>query len=214
MNREWFTDYAEHAVRVINIETHWLELRGWITKNGRHILIGDAEGGGGSSGGAGKRIDKSAKNGIIKSGAVSGALSPVSKEAQAHAEQYYESVRKMKTDVKNISNNTGFSESDILQIKNHVFIEEHDLGGDIPERFYPNYAMAQSWQRLIDGKNIQKHDITLLHHEKMESDLMKKGLSQLKAHRISEKKYNYAKESREYYAEVNKHSNRTKKNRS
>lgn len=214
MNREWFTDYAEHAVRVINIETHWLELRGWITKNGRHILIGDAEGGGGSSGGAGKRIDKSAKNGIIKSGAVSGALSPVSKEAQAHAEQYYESVRKMKTDVKNISNNTGFSESDILQIKNHVFIEEHDLGGDIPERFYPNYAMAQSWQRLIDGKNIKKHDITLLHHEKMESDLMKKGLSQLKAHRISEKKYNYAKESREYYAEVNKHSNRTKKNRS
>ena len=214
MNREWFTDYAEHAVRVINIETRWLELRGWITKNGRHILIGDDEGGGGSSGGAGKRIDKSAKNGIIKSGTVSGALSPVSKEAQAHAEQYYESVRKMKTDVKNISNNTGFSESDILQIKNHVFIEEHDLGGDIPERFYPNYAMAQSWQRLIDGKNIQKHDITLLHHEKMESDLMKKGLSQLKAHRISEKKYNYAKESREYYAEVNKHSNRTKKNRS
>lgn len=142
---------------------------------------------------------------------MSGALSPVSKEAQAHAEQYYESVRKMKTDVKNISNNTGFSESDILQIKNHVFIEEHDLGGDVPERFYPNYAMAQSWQRLIDGKNIQKHDITLLHHEKMESDLMKKGLSQLKAHRISEKKYNYAKESREYYAEVNKHSNRTKK---
>ena len=207
-------DYAEHAVRVINIETRWLELRGWITKNGRHILIGDDEGGGGSSGGAGKRIDKSAKNGIIKSGTVSGALSPVSKEAQAHAEQYYESVRKMKTDVKNISNNTGFSESDILQIKNHVFIEEHDLGGDIPERFYPNYAMAQSWQRLIDGKNIQKHDITLLHHEKMESDLMKKGLSQLKAHRISEKKYNYAKESREYYAEVNKHSNRTKKNRS
>ena len=214
MNKEWFTDYAEHAVRVINIETRWLELRGWITKNGRHILIGDDEGGGGSSGGAGKRIDKSAKNGIIKSGTVSGALSPVSKEAQAHAEQYYESVRKMKTDVKNISNNTGFSESDILQIKNHVFIEEHDLGGDIPERFYPNYAMAQSWQRLIDGKNIQKHDITLLHHEKMESDLMKKGLSQLKAHRISEKKYNYAKESREYYAEVNKHSNRTKKNRS
>lgn len=207
-------DYAEHAVRVINIETRWLELRGWITKNGRHILIGDDEGGGGSSGGAGKRIDKSAKNGIIKSGTVSGALSPVSKEAQAHAEQYYESVRKMKTDVKNISNNTGFSESDILQIKNHVFIEEHDLGGDISERFYPNYAMAQSWQRLIDGKNIQKHDITLLHHEKMESDLMKKGLSQLKAHRISEKKYNYAKESREYYAEVNKHSNRTKKNRS
>ena len=201
MNRDWFMNYAEYAVRAIDIETHWYELRGWITKNGRHILIGDD--GGGSSGGAGKSIDKSAKSGIIKSGAVSGALSPASKEAQAHAEQYYESVRKMKTDVKNISNNTGFSESDILQIKNHVFIEEHELGGDV-----------QSWQRLIEGKNIQKHDITLLHHEKMESDLMKKGLSQIKAHSISEKKFNYAKESREYYAEINKHSDRTKNNRS
>jgi len=60
---DWFTDYAEHALRVIDIETHWYELRGWITKNGRHILIGEE---GGSSGGAGKSIDKSAKSDIIK----------------------------------------------------------------------------------------------------------------------------------------------------
>ena len=52
MNKDWFMDYAEHAVRVINIETRRLELRGWITKNGHHILIGEE--GGGSSGGAGK----------------------------------------------------------------------------------------------------------------------------------------------------------------
>ena len=68
MNRDWFMNYAEYAVRAINIETHWYELRGWITKNGRHILIGDD--GGGSSGGAGgkaaKKIDKTAKSDIIK----------------------------------------------------------------------------------------------------------------------------------------------------
>lgn len=43
------------------------ELRGWITKGGRHILIGDDEGG--SSGGAGgksaKKVDKSNESGII-----------------------------------------------------------------------------------------------------------------------------------------------------
>ena len=111
----------------------------------------------------------------------------------------------MKTDVRNIAQNTGFSEEDISQIKNHVFVDEHDLGGDVPERFYPNYAMSQSWQRLIDGKNIQKHDITLLNHEKMESKLMKLGYSQKEAHEFTEKVYNYAKESREYYAEINKH---------
>lgn len=64
MSREWFTDYAEHVLRAIDIETHRLELRGWITKNGRHIQIGDD--GGGSSSGAGESIDKSAKSGIIK----------------------------------------------------------------------------------------------------------------------------------------------------
>lgn len=45
------------------------ELRGWITKGGRHILIGDDEGG--SSGGAGgksaKKVDKSEKSDIIES---------------------------------------------------------------------------------------------------------------------------------------------------
>ena len=65
MNKDWFMDYAEHAVRVIDIETRWYELRGWITKNGRHILIGDDEGGGSTSG-AGKNVDKSGKSGIIK----------------------------------------------------------------------------------------------------------------------------------------------------
>lgn len=161
-----------------------------------------------------RSIDISAKSGIIKSGAVSGGLIPDSDEAQAHAERYYESVRKMKTDVRNIAQNTGFSEEEISQIKNHVFINEHDLGGEVPERFYPNYAMSQSWQRLIDGKNIQKHDLTLLNHEKMESNLMKQGYSQKEAHELAEKVYNYAKESREYYAEIKKHSDRANKNRS
>ena len=205
---DWFIDYAEHVMRVIDIETHWYELRGWITKNGRHILIGDDDSSDGGVKTYAKAVDKSAKSDIIKSGAVSGALSPDSDEAKAHAERYYELVRKMKTDVKHISKNTGFTENDISQIKNHVFVEEHDLGNGFPEHFYPSYAMAQSWQRLIDGKSIQKHDITLLHHEKMESDLMKKGISQEEAHRLTEQKYNYAKESREYYAKINKHKSR------
>lgn len=69
MNKDWFMDYAEHAVRVINIETRWLELRGWITKNGRHILIGE-DGGGSSGSGAGrkaaKKVDKAGESGIIE----------------------------------------------------------------------------------------------------------------------------------------------------
>lgn len=197
------TYYVGYKLRIIILEQRALELRYNHNHDDRGRFTFSS--GGGS---VPKKVDKTGKSDIIKSGAVSGALSPDSKEAQKHAEQYYESVRKMKTDVRNISNNTGFSESDIAQIKDHVFMKEHDLGGDIPEQFYPSYAMAQSWQRLIEGKNIQKHDITLLRHEKMESDLMKQGYSQSVAHRMTESVFNYAKESREYYAEIDKHKKR------
>lgn len=153
-----------------------------------------------------KTVDKSGESGIINTRAISGALNPYSKAAEVHAEQYYESVRHMKTDVKRIAKNTGFNEYDIYKIKEHVFLKKHDLGGSELEYFYPSYEMAQSWQRLIDGKNIKKHDITLLQHEIMERNLMEQGYSQLDAHKITEKKYNYGKEANEYYAETNKHS--------
>ena len=152
-----------------------------------------------------KKVDKSGKGGIINTGAISGALNPFSEDARKHAAQYYESVRHMRTDASRISKNTGISEAEIAKIKEYVFMEKHDLGGDEPEYFYPSYEMAQSWQRLIDGKNIQKHDITMLRHEAMEIELMNKGYSQAEAHRLTEEKYNYSKESDEYYAATDKH---------
>ena len=201
---EYVIDYSDYERRIRLIEERGRELE--LRYNHNHDEKGRFCSGVGGGRAPAKNVDNSGKSGIIKAGAISGGHSPDSKEAQKHADKYYESVRKMKTDVKRIAENTGFSKEDISQIKNHVFIEEHDLGNDVPERFYPSYAMAQSWQRLIDGNNIQKHDITLLNHEKTESNLMKKGHSQEDAHRIAEKKYNYAKESREFYAKADKHN--------
>ena len=52
--------------------------------------------------------------------------------------------------------------------------------------------MAESWRRLREGKNIQKHDIILLKHELMESNLMSNdGLDYFEAHNITQEKYNY-----------------------
>ena len=101
------------------------------------------------------------------SGAIGGALNPDSERADKHAEQYYEAVRKMQTDVKRIAENIGYSEESIQSIKDFIFNEKHDLGDGI-DYFEPDYFMAQSWQRLIDGKNILPHDLTLIKHEKME----------------------------------------------
>jgi hypothetical protein len=81
-------------------------------------------------------------------------------------------------------------------------MNKHDLGNNELEYFAPSYEMAQSWQRLIDGKNIQVHNLTLIKHEVMEKDLMNAGLSQDEAHRLTSKTYNYSKESEEYYANL------------
>lgn len=69
-------------------------------------------------------IDNSSGSGIIKSGAVSGALDYEGEDyekAKAHAKRYYNAVRKMTTDVNRIAENAGFSEEFIQSIKDFVF---------------------------------------------------------------------------------------------
>ena len=143
------------------------------------------------TGTAAKTLVKSAKRGIINTGSIAGALDPLSPRAEKHAIQYYESVRHMKTDAERIAKNTGWEKEKIAEIKNHVFIQEHDLL-DGHRRFDPSFEMAQSWQRLIEGKDIRECDLVLLKHEYLELTLMKKGYSQNDAHIIASKTYDYA----------------------
>ena len=123
----------------------------------------------------------------------SGAI-PVSdyRRRNSHAEVYYDSVRKMTGDVEKIANNTGFSIQEIQKVKDHIFNNKYDLGGSEPETFAPDYHMALSWQRLVDGKNIEDMDTLLLKHELRERELMiEQGMSYNTAHRIAENEYNY-----------------------
>lgn len=138
-----------------------------------------------------KHIAKSADSGIMKTEKVSGALNPLSSKAEEHATRYYESVRHMKTDTEKISKATGISKDKLDKIKRHVFIAEHNLI-DGKRRFDPDYEMAQSWQRLIDG-NIKEQDMILLKHEYAELRYMEKGLTQNEAHIKASHRYNFAK---------------------
>ena len=137
-------------------------------------------------------------------GGITGALDPDGQAAEEHAARYYAAVRKMTTDVQRIAQNTGFSEAQIQEIKSFIFLEKHDLGDGRIDYFDPSYTMAESWQRLIDGKQILEHDITLLQHETMERSLMQQGYSQSEAHLLTCKKYNYEKEARQYYDQINR----------
>ena len=127
--------------------------------------------------------------------------------AEKHAERYYGLVRSMSTDVSQIAKNTGYAEPVIQRIKDFIFVDKHDLGDPEPRRFDPSFAMAQSWQRLING-NPESHDLTMLRHEILEKELMDSGMSQYAAHIEASKKYNYAKESDEYYAALKERKNR------
>lgn len=115
-----------------------------------------------------------------------------SPEAIRHAETYYAAVRKMSTDVRKIAKNTGMKKRDIADIKAYIFEDEHTIYGQA-RRFDPSYEMAQSWQRLIDGRNIQEQDLILLQHELMEMRLLKEGIPLEVAHVQASKAFDFAK---------------------
>ena len=108
-----------------------------------------------------------------------------------HAERYYEEIRRRSSDISSIAKNTKLSEVDINRVKQHIFFNEYDLGEDKPRRFDPNYDMAISWQRLIEGHGISEMDLTLLRHELLEYKYMSEGMSYEQAHELANEKYNY-----------------------
>ena len=131
-----------------------------------------------------------------------GGLNPDSDEAQAHAKKMYASIRSRSLDYEKIAKNTGFSIEQIQVIKNSIFSARHLLPGkEFPSRFHESYEMAESWRRLSEksGKNIQYHDILLLHHELYEIQLLlsNPNMTQHKAHLEASRVHNYS-----YYSDV------------
>lgn len=142
------------------------------------------------------------------SGVISGALNdkndPCYTRRYAHAERYYEARRKngIHAFVNKIHQNTGYPKKRLESIFTHVFINEYDLA-DGHHRFYPNFEMTQSFQRLLEGKNIQEHDVLMLKHEHLEFAIMKKiGYNYNEAHDLTNTKYNYSLAER-YWREKN-----------
>lgn len=143
-----------------------------------------------------ENTEKSSK--IISGGRI---LDPDSKEGEEFAEMYYKEVLSFSTDHIKIAKNTGKSEEDILAIKEYLF--KTDL-------FKPDCAIAHSWQRLMNGKDIKEHDYTLINHEVYEMQIKKENpnISHSKAHEMATKKYDYQTEVDIYYGNLNKNKKR------
>lgn len=132
-----------------------------------------------------------------------------SKEADEFADMYYKEIRSFSTDSKKIANNLGKDEADIRKIKAYLFEEDSLLDTETGKyrRFDPDCAIAQSWQRLMIGKDIKQHDRTLIEHELLEMKIKKEkpDMEHWKAHQIASEKYDYPKEAMEYYGNLKKH---------
>ncbi len=128
-----------------------------------------------------------------QSGALTEKNDPDGKQRFEHACRYYDQVRKRdaKREIDAISKNSGIGKDSVESAYKHVFIEKHDLSGG-HRRFDPDYDMAQSWQRLREGKKVMPHDLILIQHEAAEAAYMKNGMSYAEAHaKACKDGYNY-----------------------
>mgnify|MGYP000602591749 CR=1 FL=1 len=97
------------------------------------------------------------------------------------AESYYDTMRSTNDDVRAIAKSVGWTEYSIARIKQHVFLDKHILDDGI-RRFDADYNMAVAWQRLVNGKFLDR-DVLLLKHEYLESVVEKKyNLTYREAH--------------------------------
>ena len=154
-----------------------------------------------------EKLEKLRRSDILISGARITDLN--SAEADEFAEMYYEEIRHFSTDSKKIADNLGKEESDIRKIKAYLFEDDSLIDPDTGEsrQFDPDCAIAQSWQRLMYGKDIKPHDKTLIEHELLEMKIKQEnpGIDHVKAHELASEKYNYPKEALEYYGNLKKH---------
>lgn len=83
----------------------------------------------------------------------------------------------------------GFTAEEIEEIRQHVFIREHELDDGL-QRFDEDFDQAKLWERLLVGTDLLKSDITFLKHELEELTIMRKmGYNYKKAHELANQKY-------------------------
>lgn len=142
---------------------------------------------------------------VKNAGALSNKNDPFGRKREKHASVFYDEVRNRKSSyvVNHIAKNGCISEKSAKNIYEHVFINEHKFSDGTVRRFDADYDMAESFRRILDGKDIKPHDITMLRHENLELNLMKKyNMTYDVAHNLAESKYNYKKELDEFLERI------------
>lgn len=149
-----------------------------------------------------KELEAKTNNSGALNGAWNNENDPNCKKRDEIAKALYAQItnRKKSYEIKQVAKNSGFTEEEVSNIYEHVFIRKHKFRSGEIKKFDPDYYMAHSWLRLRQGKDIQKHDITMLNHELAEEKEMQDSLDVIyeDSHERVQKIYNYQKELLEY----------------
>lgn len=149
-----------------------------------------------------KEFSNAAKAG---KGALNNIHDPYGKKRDKHAVSYYEEIRNRKPVyvINRIAKNANISKRSAKSIYEHIFINKHTFRDGEVKLFDPDYDMAESFRRILEGKNIKPHDIIMIKHENLELNLIKKyNLVYEDAHELTNKKYNYQNALDEFLKEV------------
>lgn len=131
-----------------------------------------------------------ARERLVTGGSSGGILDKSYEEQEEYAKRAYETIRKKnaRSDIARVAKSSGLSEKDVEKIRNHVFIDKHNLKKGYV-RFDPDPEIAHAWEALEQGRPTEL-DILLLNHELEELTLMEKyGYSYEVAHLYANKKY-------------------------
>ena len=111
-------------------------------------------------------------------------LNKLEKKYLKEAMKTYDKIIESKDDILKIANRYQLNSEDIERAKQYAFGK-----GVLQNKFIPDLRMAQSWERMALGEEINSDEV-LLKHEILESDLViNQGLNQLDAHKIAQNEY-------------------------
>jgi hypothetical protein len=111
-------------------------------------------------------------------------LNKLEKKYLKEAMKAYDKIIESEDDILKIANRYQLNFEDIERAKQYAFGK-----GVLQNQFIPDLRMAESWERMTLGEEIDSDEV-LLKHEILESDLViNQGLNQLDAHKIAQTQY-------------------------
>ncbi|MEB3151644.1 MAG: hypothetical protein ACKO9I_06450 [Sphaerospermopsis kisseleviana] len=114
-------------------------------------------------------------------------LNKYEKKYLKEAMSAYDRIIECKDDTIKIANRYQLNCEDVERAKDYAFGK-----GVLQNQFIPDLSMANSWERMKLGEEIDSDEV-LLKHEILESDLViNQGMNQLDAHEIAQKQYPWA----------------------